>query len=62
MTRTSVEAEKYKESMRELSRRRDFRARFRDITMQPAEETNQQLTELNLNTGGSGRFRAETLF
>ena len=29
---------------------------------QPAEETNQQLTELNLNTGGNGRARAEILF
>ena len=41
VTRISVEAEKYKESMSAFSRRRDFRSRFRDITRQPAEETNQ---------------------
>ena len=62
VTRTSMEARKYKESMRELSRQRDFRARFRDIMRQPAEETSQQLTELNLNTGGSETTRAERLF
>ena len=62
VTRTSIEAGKYEVHMRELSRRRDFRARFRDIIKQPAEETNQQLTELHLNTGGSGRARAERLF
>ena len=62
VTSTSVEVEKYKERMRALSRRRDFRALFRDITRQPTEETSQQLRELNLNTGGSGRARAERLF
>ena len=54
-----TEVEKYKKSMRELSRHRDFRARFRSIKKQEPEVTEQQLAELNLNTRGSGRARAD---
>ena len=60
--KTLTEVEKYKESMRELSRHRDFRARFRSIKKQEPRVTDQQLAELNLNTQGSGRAKAERLF
>ena len=60
--KTLTEVEKYKESMRELSRHRDFRARFRSIKNQEPEITDQQLAELNLNTQVSGRAKAERLF
>ena len=56
--KTLTEVEKYKESMRELSRHRDFRARFRSIKKQEPEVTEQQLAELNLNTQGSWRAKA----
>ena len=60
--KTLSEVEKYKESMRELSRHGDFRARFRSIKKQEPEVTEQQLAELNLNTRGRGRAKAERLF
>ena len=60
--KTLTEVDKYKESMRELNRHRDFRARFRSIKKQEPEVTDQQLVELNLNIQGSGRAKAERLF
>ena len=43
--RASREAEEYKARMRELSRNREFRAQFRDLSRQPVEVTEQQLAE-----------------
>ena len=60
--KTAAKVEKYKGSMRELSRHRDFRDRFRSIKKQEPEVTEQQLAELNLNTRGSDRAKAERLF
>ena len=58
----SNEAKDYKTRMRELSRSREFRAQFRDLTRQPLEVTERQLAELGLNTQGSTRAKTERLF
>ena len=60
--RDSAEAEGYKARMRELSRSREFRTQFRDLTRQPFEVTEQQLAELGLNTQVSTRAKTERLF
>ena len=60
--KTLTEVEKCKEGMRELSRHRDSRARFHSIKKPKPEVTDQQLAEMNFNTQGSGRAKAERLF
>ena len=58
----SIEIRQCKDKMRELSRERTFRAWFRDVKRQTTEQTEQQLSELGLNTNGSHRAKAERLF
>ena len=62
MPTETIEILQYKDKMRELSGERTFRARFRDVKRQTTEETEQQLSELGLNTNGSHRAKAERLF
>ena len=62
MPAKTIEIQQYKKKMRELSRERTFRARFREVTRQPPEQTERQLSELGLNTNGSHRAKAERLF
>ena len=57
-----MEPKQYKKKMRELSKERNFRARFRDLMRQKTEEVEQQLSELGLNTYGSHRAKCERLF
>ena len=62
MPAETIEIQQYKKKMRELSRERTFRARFREVTKQTTEQTERQLSELGLNTNGSHSSKAERLF
>ena len=61
-SRAASEASRYEEMIWEISRMRDFRARCRNIVRLPVREVERQLREINLNTQGSDRAKAERLF
>ena len=61
-SRAASEASRYKEKMREISIIRGFRARYRNIVRLPVGEVERQLREINLNTQGSDRAKAEKVF
>ena len=62
MPAEDMEIQQYKTRMRELSKERKFRARFRNVTRQTTEQVERQLSELQLNTHGIHRTKAERLF
>ena len=62
MPAETIEIQQYKKKMRELSKERKFPARFREVTSQTTEQTERQLSKLELNTNGSHRAKAERLF
>ena len=62
MPAETMKIQQYKKRMRELSEERKFRVRFRNVTRQTTEQVERQLSELQLNTHGSHRTKAERLF